>query len=285
MTVIHDLKRKINLLLDKPLRIDVADQNREKLAANDIILLSYPRSGNTWTRYLLADLILQSHGFETTTDLPINFANIIPTTYSQDISKEIDSSLNLPYRIVKSHHFQDLGSRKCIYVFRRAEDVLCSYYHFVSAKKNPLIEAQFMPVFYYRNISVDEFCQKNIQTWKRHVGKILKKLKDNPEKIALVCYEDLHKKTPETLRCLASFLGLSVNDAAIERAIENHAFNKRVSALKQSGQESERVFSVRKGKPSSSHEELSTKTLEKVISQTRQIYDEARSLCQQELVL
>ena len=39
---------------------------------------SFPRSGNTWIRYLLADVFLQRHGVATATELPVHPDRIVP---------------------------------------------------------------------------------------------------------------------------------------------------------------------------------------------------------------
>ena len=70
----------------------IVAQNIKRLKENDIILLSYPRSGNTWVRFILSDVICQHSGFETSTKLPINMGSIIPSLNKGNID-EMDERL------------------------------------------------------------------------------------------------------------------------------------------------------------------------------------------------
>lgn len=49
-------------------------KNKKNLKNNDIFLSSYPRSGNTWMRLMLADCLLQASGIPTQTDLPVSLS-------------------------------------------------------------------------------------------------------------------------------------------------------------------------------------------------------------------
>jgi Sulfotransferase domain len=88
---------------------------------DDVFLVSYPRSGNTWTRFLIGNLLRPGQ--------PVSFANIesvIPEIY-------FNSDRNLRCRprprLLKSHEsFQPLYKR-VIYITRDPRDVAVSFYH------------------------------------------------------------------------------------------------------------------------------------------------------------
>ncbi len=126
-------------------------KNRQTLKSTDIVLLSFPRSGNTWSRHLLADIVLQVLGFKTDTQLPIEFYKIVPSIYSQDFEAVQDERIHLPYRIIKSHEHKDAKYRKIIYVFRQPKDVLCSFYYFCKANQDPRAD-----------LSIDDFCLRQL---------------------------------------------------------------------------------------------------------------------------
>jgi hypothetical protein len=85
---------------------------------DDTFLVSFPRSGNTWTRFLMANL---AHpGTE------VSFANIerlIPDTASQ--SSRTLKRTPRP-RIIKSHEYFDARYPKVIYIVRDPRDVALS---------------------------------------------------------------------------------------------------------------------------------------------------------------
>ena len=276
----HDLKRQVKkLVLGKPINPSLLELNREYLFPSDKILLSHPRSGNTWTRHLIADLILQHLGFETATELPVDHASIIPTIYSQNVGNSVDNRIDLPYRLIKSHHHQDAKGRQFIYVFRQPGDVLCSYYRFIMAKQNPKQESKFLSVSFNPNISIDEFCLRNINNWKKHIFQALYRYEQDPKDVVWICYERLHENPIPTLNHLINFLGLDRRSISLEKTVENHSFKNRFSVLLKAGKQSEQVFSTRKGKVGSSSEELSQATQKIIFEKTHTLYNKVLYLC------
>src|SRR5437016_6350421 len=94
-------------------------EHKVEVFPDDIFLVSYPRSGNTWTRFLIGNLIYP--------DQPVTFANIesrIPEIYFNP--DRVMRRLPCP-RILKSHEcFQPLY-RHVIYIVRDPRDVAISF--------------------------------------------------------------------------------------------------------------------------------------------------------------
>src|SRR5437868_10954354 len=89
---------------------------------DDVFIVSFPRSGNTWTRFLVGNLISQNE--------PISFVNVesrIPDIYLH--SQESLCRMSRP-RVLKSHEPFDPRYKKVIYVVRDPRDVAVSRYHF-----------------------------------------------------------------------------------------------------------------------------------------------------------
>lgn len=174
--------------------------------SDDVFLVSYPKSGNTWTRFLLSNLIFPDH--------IVTFNNIdqlLPDIY-QDTDK-ILARINRP-RILKSHEYFDPRYQKVIYIVRDPRDVCVSLYHHM-LKFKQLSENISLDKF------VDEFIYQNIGgrgSWAENVGSWLG-ARSESSNFLLLRYEDLLQNTASGLRDMASFLYLDLSDDIVSKAV------------------------------------------------------------------
>src|SRR5580700_5193940 len=115
--MIYGIKTVLKYLLGT----DIADRNLA-VYPDDTFVVSYPRSGNTWTRFLIASLVFPSEVVTFT-----NIDRMIPDTSSQ--SNRALKRTPRP-RIIKSHQYFDPRYRRVIYIVRDPRDVALSYYDF-----------------------------------------------------------------------------------------------------------------------------------------------------------
>ena len=88
------------------------------LFANDVFLVSYPKSGNTWMRFLLANYI---NGGK----VDLSLANrIIPDIHYNP--QDIVESLNP--RFIKTHNSYREEYKRVVYIVRDGRDVAVSYF-------------------------------------------------------------------------------------------------------------------------------------------------------------
>ncbi len=175
---------------------------------DDTFLVSFPRSGNTWTRFLVCNLI--------NPDQPVDFAGLearIPEIY--DVPDRILRRFPRP-RIIKSHESFDPRYRKVIYIVRDPRDVAVSYYEF-QLKRRVISDdcslEEFIPRF------LDSEFEPGTGCWGDHVLSWLA-TRQGRSNFLFLRYEDMKQRTLEEATKIASFLGLDCSPARVARAVE-----------------------------------------------------------------
>jgi hypothetical protein len=175
---------------------------------DDTWYVSYPRSGNTYWRFLTANLISKGK--------PVDWTNI--ERYAPDIYVTRDSILReLPRpRYLKSHEPFKPAYRRVVLIIRDPRDVAVSCFH--SAKRWYMIA---------EDMQIDEFIPDWIAgriysygTWNEFNGSWLGARRGTPN-FSIFRYEDMVNDPATHLARLAEQMKLSVSAADIERAIEN----------------------------------------------------------------
>ena len=95
--------------------------------SDDTFLISYPKSGNTWTRFLLANLVYS--------DKSPDFGNIdqlIPGP--EGMSKREFNRLPSP-RFIRTHSWFDPKYKHVIYIVRDPRDMIVSQFHYHRKRK------------------------------------------------------------------------------------------------------------------------------------------------------
>jgi len=211
----NKIKRKIKNLIFGRLK---KGRNVE-IKATDIMLTSYPKSGNTWLRFLIGNLISDFH---------INFDNIekvIPDIYRTHNYKLLEFSLP---RIMKSHEYYDPRYKKVVYIVRDPRSVAVSYFHYLKKFKriDDNIEfSEYLPRFI--NGDYDSY-----GSWDQNVTSWISVMNDRKQQFLLIKYEDLKTNTFHELKNIMVFLGNEFSDKDIRKAIELSSFKKMKSIEK-----------------------------------------------------
>ena len=151
------------------------------LNEKDIFLTSYPKSGNTWIRFLIANLISKE-------EKVINFSNIndiVPDIYKATPVQI--NSLSKP-RIIKSHEHFDSRYKKIIYIVRNPFQVAVSYYHHL-IKFNRIEENYPFKKYLVEFLEGEVFPKKG--NWNSHVMNWLQQSDNSGQKLLLIRYEDM----------------------------------------------------------------------------------------------
>ena len=182
---------------------------------DDTFVVSYPRSGNTWTRFLIANLVYPEKN--------VGFANIeklIPDTSSQ--SNRALKSTPRP-RIIKSHEYFDHRYRKVIYIVRDPRDVALSYYDF--QRKYMQIDDAY-PLEQY----VEDFVQGRLisigwGTWAENVSSWIC-TRGKSTNFLLLRYEDMMKDTIRELTRIAQFFGIEATPTRLQEVIDRSSADR-----------------------------------------------------------
>lgn len=164
----------------------------KEIKTDDTFLVSYPKSGNTWLRFVLAYLISGSKNKLSFQEVE----KIIPDVY---VSKDWIDKMKSP-RFIKIHDTLLHHFPKTIYIVRDYRDVLLSFYHYKIALKE--FDGDFSS-FIRSNEITEPF-----GSWKEHVSKALFFSKENSNRILFLHYEDMKNNFEQTLHLLSAFTGL-----------------------------------------------------------------------------
>jgi Sulfotransferase domain len=182
---------------------------------DDTFVVSYPRSGNTWTRFLIANLVYPEKNVGFT-----NIEKLIPDTSSQ--SNRALKSTPRP-RIIKSHEYFDHRYRKVIYIVRDPRDVALSYYDF--QRKYMQIDDAY-PLEQY----VEDFVQGRLisidwGTWAENVSSWIY-TRGKSTNFLLLRYEDMMKDTTRELTRIAQFFGIEAAPTRLQEVIDRSSADR-----------------------------------------------------------
>jgi hypothetical protein len=261
---------------------EIAQRLREGTGLN--FISSFPRSGNTWMRYLLTDILLQNSGVATTTQLPVHPDKVVPDFYCHSIGRR-DRSVQTPGLFVKTHDlFDQLERRFCgkalpdggggplsqnckhLYLYRAAEDVLVSLFHYYDRHR------------YFRSQSAsgaDAFCQARLAAWQDNLTSYLR-ASEKGVPILFVKYELLLKEPSAALAAILRWLDIAHDGSMVGRAVRNMRFSE-LRALEIRERPSEEGLSFRRGASGGGKAELQPSTVEAIHRSTSELIQRADS--------
>jgi hypothetical protein len=165
---------------------------------DDTFLVSYPKSGNTWTRVLIANLLSPGK--------PADFRAInrlVPDPSSE--TKRHFSRMPRP-RVIKSHFVFDPRYPRAIYIVRDPRDVVISEYHYQRKTRN-IGDGYPLEEYVYRFIAGETYPENG--SWGEHVTGWLGARAGDP-RFLLLRYENLLSDPVEELARVAAFLNIAV---------------------------------------------------------------------------
>lgn len=236
----------------------------------DAFLISYPKSGRTWLRYLLSCYFAHAGKVDFEPDLRSTF-RVLPN-FDQDEERGLPAFVGkregLPLIAVSHRPFDPrfFGGRPLIFKVRDPRDVCVSaYFHETRHKQrfdgdiSAFIEDEqrgIPAIIAYHN------------GWAAQVAK-------GPS--VVVSYEEMSEDTASAVTRILEFLGLDVDQAALASAIEKARFDQMKKNEKKTGipgheydRSDDESLRVRKGKVGGYEEYLSDADVERVLQLCRE---------------
>lgn len=178
----------------------------------DTFLVSYPKSGNTWARFLIANLLSQKlKSFDETN-------SVIPDIHDLKSLAYLKPGEN---RILKSHFSFQPSYPKVIYLVRDPRSVCVSQYFFKLRRNEISKDLDFSDFF---NQFLNGF-NEGFGSWGEHVGSWIG-AKEKSQNFLLIKYEDLKENPFLVLFKIVKFLKLDVTKEIVNTAIENSSMDK-----------------------------------------------------------
>src|SRR6478672_51088 len=174
---------------------------------DDIFLLSYPKSGNTWPRFLIANLVYPDQHPDFT-----NINELIPDP--EALSKRHLAQMRRP-RLIKSHQYYHPNYRNIIFIVRDPRDVAVSEYYFHRKRR---VYADGFPMEEH----VKQFVSGSTTvygSWGQNVASWLATRAETP-RFLILRYEDMIENTARELRKVANFMGIEASTERVTQAVE-----------------------------------------------------------------
>lgn len=176
--------------------------------ADDVFIAGYPKSGNTWMRFLIANMMAP--------EKEITFRNLnefVPAIHHPAFQD------NYPRpRVIKTHWPAFDVFPRMIYIFRDARDVMVSHYHYAVKK------GQFKGPF-------SKFLKKNYRhkhygSWHEHVNSALDRAERDPQNVVILQYEKMLQNPVEGATRMAQLCGFDLSPTEISAAVERCEFSR-----------------------------------------------------------
>jgi hypothetical protein len=196
-------------------KIIISKPNILDRISDDIVLLSsYPRSGNTWTLFLLQDILSQNR--EESCKFQNNYTRgtcLYDIHAEENLERKMsDTSFS---GILKIHYIDSQLKNKIIYIYRKPLDIIPSYLRF---HKYQGYDGYAKPYSYY---AINLFLKEILSHW-RIALQIYQKHNKN---IIFIPYEGLHSRPEILLQICCEFIELkNIPIKTINFAVENNKF-------------------------------------------------------------
>jgi hypothetical protein len=179
----------------------------------DVFFASFERSGNTWLRFVLMEILTKDNaGF-------LNVNQILP-----ELGTHVPMKPALPNggRLIKTHYQYRPVYKRAIYLMRDLRDVMLSNW----ARDKEMGFSQYFDQGKGMDGYVENFLKGKVTrfgSWQSHINSWLDCPLAKNGNLLVVRYEDLRKDTETGLLEMLDFLGLESERDRVRSAVENNS--------------------------------------------------------------
>lgn len=175
------------------------------LKKNDILLVSYPKTGNTWLRFFLCNYILLLQGKNQAVDFAFLNEKMPEVGYNLMGSGNF---FGIYPRLVKTHKkfIPPFSKKKSVYIIRDPFSTVKSYFAYNKGMQKPFSDVDTFSDFAVSENGIKAYLEHH-KSWKRYIG-------------CLVKFESLRDNPHESFRKIVEYIGLPYKADLVDIAIE-----------------------------------------------------------------
>ncbi len=190
-----------------PLRVPILWLRHRGMRESDVFLGSYPRSGSTWLRFTLFELLSgQPATFES-----VNQFMRGPGTHNLGLA-----ALPNAGRFLSTHEAYRSEYHRGVYLVRDVRDVVTSEFWY---EKERGFGCHDFGDYLHKMLTG----QKKYGSWQNHASSWLDSETARSGNLKVIRYEDMRRDPEPVLADLLQFLGRPTEPSVIRRAVENNA--------------------------------------------------------------
>jgi hypothetical protein len=210
MTTLKELRYKASRT---KLRAPKAWWEHRGLNDKDVLFASFERSGNTWLRFVLMEILTKDNA---------GFLNVNQVLPEMGTHREMKPVLPNGGRLIKTHEQYRSEYKRAIYLMRDLRDVMLSNW----ARDKEMGFSDYFDHGKGMDGYVESFLKGKVTrfgSWQSHVDSWLNCPLAKNGNLLVVRYEDLRRDTETGLLEMLEFLGINGDRNLIRRAIENNS--------------------------------------------------------------
>lgn len=200
-------------------------------------LTSYPRSGNTWLRFLIQAYLRGGVADSASLNADVPDLHRKGTVINPDAADRVLVKTHFPWS--PRHPFAG-QTRSFIYILRHPKDVLLSFLSYrklggLLAADDPAVDRPYAEQF-IRGLGDDLWIKGHMGNWPQHIASWLAR---PPHPHVVVKYEDLLAGPEQALTPVLEHLGMPVDPARLKASVEACRFGalREMEAREKSGRD------------------------------------------------